>query len=565
MAINDFVDLKIKKKLSELNATDQEKVAISRADQVGLPYIDLRMRAPGLDALEMLPLEQAQAAGIAAFRLVGRQLHIALSDPSNTKTLETLKAIDSRNERPVLYVASPNSLQHVYDRYKDLDSNKAVEKGLVNLSEAHLKEMVDSMTSLADFQKSIENTIKNEKQERISKLIEYTLAGAIHFKASDIHIEPESEIARVRYRIDGKLSDVYFADLKTFSLMNSRLKLLSGMKLSNSQTAQDGRFSIDFNKEKIEMRVSLVPGAYGENYVMRILDPAAANVPFEALGMNDAIFAELERALRKPFGMILTTGPTGSGKSTTLYACLKKVYNPGVKIITIEDPVEYHFDGITQTQVETKKGYTFLSGLRAALRQDPDVIMVGEIRDTDTAQVAASAALTGHIVLSTLHTNSAAGAIPRFIDLGVDAKTLGASLSLIMAQRLCRKLCTKCKKQRETTFEESKLITNILGDMISTNKTVTFTAQPRYTIYEANPNGCDACHEGYKGRVGLFEGVAMNGEIEKIAVNGGGERDIREASKNQKIPTMREDGVIKILQGVTSLEEVGDAVDLYEV
>ncbi len=565
MLSDTFVDLKIKKHLLDLGTLDEEKQAQSLADQVNLPYIDLRMRAPDMDALALMPLESAREAGVAAFHAAGKQLHIALSDPSSEKTSTYIRKIMLGRDKPILYIASDASLEHVYDRYKDLDAEHVTAHGIVNLNGAHLTELISNIYTIPDLQKSIEDTAVNEKRERISKIVELTLAGAIHFGVSDIHIEPEDKTVRVRYRIDGNLQDIYYTDHKTFDLVNSRLKLLSGLKLSNTSIAQDGRFSMDWIDGKIEVRVSLVPGNYGESYVMRILDPKNANVSFDDLGMNPIVYRELERALHKPFGMILNTGPTGSGKSTTLYACLKKIYKPEIKINTIEDPIEYHLDGIVQTQVDVKKDYTFLSGLRAALRQDPDVIMVGEIRDEDTAKVASSAALTGHIVLSTLHTNSAAGAVPRLIDLGVEPKLIGSSVSLIIAQRLCRKLCLNCKVKTMTNSAESKLITNIIGDMVASGKDMSVRAANEYEIYTANVDGCTNCHGGYKGRTGVYEAIVMDRTIEAAAVKGAGEYEIKDVARTQKIPTMREDGIIKVLQGTTSLEELMLVVDIYEV
>lgn len=562
--LTDATELKIKTSLDKLASDDEEREAEYLAQQAGLPYIDLRIKSPELDALAKISEEDAKKFSLAPFRLIGRQMHIAIQDPTRDDVVAYLGSISTRDEKPIIYVASRTSLERVQQRYKDLDAETTVERGLVDLNESHLKELISDITTLAEFRSRLEKMVMNEQRERVSKIIELTLVGAIHFGVSDIHIEPEDDAVKVRYRIDGALQDIFFTDIKTFNLVNSRLKLLSGLKLSTQKVAQDGRFEIEFEGAKIEVRVSLVPGNYGENYVMRILDPKAANVSFDTLGMNGKVFALLERSLKKPYGMILNTGPTGSGKSTTLYACLKKTYTPEKKIITIEDPIEYHMDGITQTQVDTKKNYTFLLGLRAALRQDPDIIMVGEIRDEDTAKVAASAALTGHIVLSTLHTNSAAGAIPRMIDLGVDAKTLGSSIGLVMAQRLCKKLCVNCKTTRPATAEESKLITDTLGNMIADGKEVSVQPQKTYEIGQANINGCESCHNGYKGRIGIFEAIQMTREIEEAAVAGKGERELREIAVQQLIPTMREDGILKVLEGVTSLEELETVVDIYE-
>jgi type IV pilus assembly protein PilB len=569
MIIDSLIDTKIKSRLADLGAEDDERTAKYMSDQTGLPYIDLRIKAPEMEALSKVKSEDAKKYGLAPFKINDKDLHVAIVDPSNENAVAYLRKMNELHSlRPIVYVCSRLSAEHIHIRYADLDSENVVARGIVNLGGQHLKDLLDGVNTISDFQKKIEYVAENEKKERVSRLIEMTMAGAIHFGASDIHIEPEEDMVRFRFRLDGNLSDIYHTDKKTYDMINSRLKLLSGLKLSSTANAQDGRFSMQSDAGDIEMRVSLVPTNNGESYVMRLLDPRNANVPFESLGMSSIMMRELDRAIKKPFGMVLTTGPTGSGKSTTLYSCLRKVYTPEVKVMTIEDPVEYHMQGIVQTQVDVKKGYNFLSGLRAALRQDPDVIMVGEIRDEDTAKVAAQAALTGHIVLSTLHTNSAAGAIPRFINLGVDAKTLGSSLSFVMAQRLCRKLCPLCKIEGTSDEKQSKLFTNILGLMLSDKKVIDdFDASPKqiYKIYIPNTAGCEKCHNGYKGRVGIFEGLVMSKKIEDISISSGSERDIEYAARDQGIPNMREDGLVKILTGVTSFEEVAEVVDMYQI
>ncbi len=563
MIIDKEIDIKIKARLAVLGNDEDETMARYMADQSGLPYINLKVLAPEMDSLLKIPLVVAEKYNLVPFKLRDGVLHIAISDPSNEETIGELLKIKEDFDKPIIYVASNASLKHIYSRYSDLEDSSVKKKGVVDLNGEHLAELMADVHTLADFQKSVEYVAENEKKERISKLIELTMAGAIHFGASDIHIEPESELVRYRYRLDGQLLDVYHTDKKTYELMVSRIKLLSGLKLSNTQVAQDGRFSMERGAGgDIEMRVSLVPTSNGESFVMRLLDPKNANVPFESLGMNTKLMSELDKAIRKPFGMVLTTGPTGSGKSTTLYACLKKVYAPEVKIITIEDPIEYHLDGIVQTQVEVKKDYTFLAGLRAAMRQDPDVIMVGEIRDEDTAKVASQAALTGHIVLSTLHTNTAAGAVPRFVNLGVDAKTLGSALTLVMAQRLCRKLCTVCKVESILGEKDAKIFTNILGAMIADGKESKYTPSNEYKVYVANKLGCDKCTLGYKGRVGIYEAIIMNRKIEEVAIKSGSERDIADAARDQGIPDMREDGITKILDGITDIDELTKVVDL---
>ena len=561
MIIDDKVDARIKNTLAELGSDNDEQMAKYLSDRTGLPYVDLRIKSPEIDALHEVPRQDAERWNIAPFKMLGQFLHVAIHDPTNTDTLNYIKKLEARKS-VIIYICSISSVKKVLKRYSDIESEQVVSKGIVNLSAEYFKELLKDTHTINDFQQLIEKVVHEEKKERITKLIELTFAGAMHFGVSDIHTEPEEDRVRIRYRIDGNLNDIFFTDSPTYLLMVSRLKLLSGLKLSTTLNAQDGRFSIGSADGDIEVRVSLVPGSYGESFVMRLLDPSNANVPFESLGMSAIMLRNLEEAIAKPFGMILTTGPTGSGKSTTLYSCLRKIYTPEVKVITIEDPIEYHFEGITQTQVEESKDYTFLSGLRAALRQDPDIIMVGEIRDDDTAKVASQAALTGHIVLSTLHTNTAAGAIPRLIDLGVSARTLGSSLSFVMAQRLCRKLCPICKIETLSSERESKIITNILGEMTMSQKDSIYKPAATYKVYTANTVGCDKCHSGYKGRIGIFEGIVMNKKVEETAITSGGERDIAEAANDQGIPTMREDGVVKILDGITSFEEVRDVVDL---
>ncbi len=312
--------------------------------------------------------------------------------------------------------------------------------------------------------------------------------------------------------LDGVLVDVLTFDHETYHLTLSRLKLLSGLKLNVTDEAQDGRFSIKIKGDEIELRTSILPGNYAETLVMRILNPKAIGVPLEELGIEEKLRLRIEKEIEKPNGMILTTGPTGSGKTTTLYAFLRKINSPGSKIITIEDPVEYHLPGIVQTQVD-KKTYTFALGLRSALRQDPDIIMVGEIRDDEVAETAINAALTGHLVFSTLHTNDAAGAFPRLIDLGISEKVLSSSINVVIAQRLLRKLCAACKKQRTATAAEQAIIDRALASITDRALVPAVTN----VMYAASPEGCPECHgRGYKGRIGIYEAIFMDQKLKRF-------------------------------------------------
>jgi type II secretory ATPase GspE/PulE/Tfp pilus assembly ATPase PilB-like protein len=440
-----------------------------------------------------------------------------------------------------------------------------VDGGLFELSQEKFAELCGHFETHEELTTFFEEMLRAQMLYKTTRILELVIAGALKFGASDIHIEPEEERVRLRYRINGALEDIVFFDFSLLKNLTSRLKLLSGLKLSNVKNAQDGRFSINLGDVEVDMRVSVVPGNYGESFVMRILDPRNTVSSLDQIAFPQILREAITFALSKPNGIILTTGPTGSGKTTTLYAFLHHVYTPEVKIITIEDPIEYHFEGLTQTQVETEKGYTFVAGLRAALRQDPDVIMVGEIRDEDTAKVAVNAAMTGHLVFSTLHTNNASGTIPRLIDLGVNAKVLASALSVSLAQRLVRKLCEECKGAYESNEKESRVITNILGEMIVNGKQDSMYGHipsPSYTLFHSP--GCEHCAgTGYKGRIGIFEAVIMTPAIESILMTNPSEREIRNAAKSQKIPSLREDAILKMLEGVTSFDEISHVVDLY--
>lgn len=551
--------------LDELRKQEEEDLIKILSDKYGLPYVDLRGLAPEPDAMQMVQEEEAKAAGAVPFKVVGRKLSIATISPSNPKLEELVRPLETRGFEILLYLASHASLDHVFARYADLNQISKVESGMLQLTEEKMSELMQSFGTIDELREQFDALLQSQALYKTTRMIELIIAGALRFDASDIHIEPEEEKVRLRYRLNGTLQDVAFFDFNALKNITSRLKLLSGLKLSTIANSQDGRFSIDLGEVEVEVRVSVVPGNYGESFVMRLLDPRHTVSNLDNIAFPASLREKVEYALGRPNGIILTTGPTGSGKTTTLYAFLRKIYNPEVKIITIEDPVEYHLEGIIQTQVEEEKGYTFLSGLRAAMRQDPDIIMVGEIRDNDTAKVAVNAALTGHLVFSTLHTNNAAGTIPRFVELGVNPKTLASSLSIALAQRLVRTLCPECKQEYESSEKETRAITNILGAMkIAGKETSMLGHEPALTYRLFKAVGCDHCRgSGYKGRVGIFEAIVMDAELEKCLITNPTEREVREATKTQGIPSLREDAVVKMLEGMTSFEEAGKAVDLF--
>lgn len=542
--------------LADLRKQEEEDFLQIISEKHGIPYVDLSMAAIDISAVGLLKEEVAREALVGPFALGGKKLKVALFDPNNSETRQVLASLEERGYQIEKHLASHASLEKVWDRYHEISGATKSEAGVVDISGDNIDALVGKFKTIQDVVDELQSAVTEKTARHISKIFSVIMAGAIGIHASDIHIEPAEEAIHIRYRIDGVLHEVGTIPVSIYRLFSSRLKLLAGLKLNVGSESQDGRFSIRIADLDIEIRVSVIPGAYGEGVVMRILNPQSLNVTLEDLGMSPRLLAIIEREIKKPHGMILNTGPTGSGKTTTLYAFLKRIFSPDIKMMTIEDPIEYHMKGVSQTQVEADKGYTFLEGLRAAMRQDPDVIMIGEIRDGETAKVAINAALTGHMVFSTLHTNTAAGAIPRLIDIGVTPKIIGSSLTVALAQRLARKLCSLCKKEdapnereKKIINEVSKLIKEKVGTDVQTEK-----------VWRAV--GCEKCNGGYKGRVGIFEAVIMDAEIEKLLDTIPSEREVREVAKKQGILTMREDGIEKILAGTTSFDEVERVVDL---
>src|SRR3989344_624508 len=412
-----FNEDKQRQKVDELREKEEEGLAEMMSKKYGLPYIDLGVNPINIDALRIVREQEAREAEVAPFNIINKKVSLAIISPNKNETIALIESLKDRGFTPIFFMASHQSLQKVWGHYKDLSYSLETKGGALDIENEEIQELVKKVKSAEDIKKSIETIIAQKKSYRISRILEIILAGAISINASDIHVEPEEASVRLRYRLDGVLNDILNIDTSTYGLLLSRLKLVSNLKLNIKGKAQDGRFSIKLGDVEIEIRTSLLPGNYGESVVLRVLNPNAIEVPLEKLGIDERLLKLLLHELKKPNGMILNTGPTGSGKTTTLYAFLKKIHTPEIKIITIENPIEYHLKGIVQTQTDEKKGYTFLEGLRSALRQDPDVIMVGEIRDEETAKIAVNSSLTGHLVFSTLHTNTAAGTFPRLIDL----------------------------------------------------------------------------------------------------------------------------------------------------
>ncbi len=561
-----FNDEKDLKKLQLLRLEEEEELVKTLADtKYHIPYVNLSKVVLENEALKAIPKDLAKELEVAPFNISGRKLLVAVRAPQRDG-ISALEADLKRNGYVISwFMASLASLEKVWQRYDEVSQAEKIKAGSLDISGDTLLKTAEKIKLLEDINKLIKETTSDTSTHRVSKIIEIIFAGAISLGASDVHIEPGESSVHLRIRLDGILHVVSEIDYKTFEFINSRIKLLSGLKLSHNQ-AQDGRFSIFVKGEEISMRTSIIPGAYGEGIVMRILNPKSIQVELEDLGIENKIYKIISREIDKPNGLILITGPTGSGKSTSLYAFLKRIYSPEIKILTIEEPIEYHLAGITQTQTNPEKGYDFLEGLKSALRQDPDVIMVGEIRDGETAKIAVESSLTGHLVFSTLHTNNAAGVVPRLIDLGVNPKILASALSLSIAQRLTRKLCTKCKTKRPVTKDEEDIIRKTLERAENLGKDLSeygVSSKQKIDLYTAP--GCEACNGiGYKGRIGVFEAILVNQELQEIMPKNPSEKEIKEIAEKQGILNMVEDGLIKCITGVTSVEELKKVVDIYE-
>jgi type IV pilus assembly protein PilB len=549
-----FDDKYANAKLTSLRTQEEERLIQAKAPQLGYEYINLQGYTINPEALMVIPEKKAKDAELVAFEKNQSTLSIAAKNPSSPQTQALLQELQTRNFIPVVYICSTASLLHGWDRYKDLNASSEEKKGVFEISSDDIVRLTKEIKQKEDILKTLDSINNLGNTRRISETLELIFAGGLALGASDVHIEPEESGIRLRYRFDGVLHDITDLDIYIYKRLMSRLKLLSGMILNAHQQAQDGRFTFSIGDREIEVRSSVIPGALGESIVMRLLDPSVASFSLDKIKLNPDIEAIMRQQLKKPNGLIITTGPTGSGKTTALYAFLRETHSEGVKIITIENPVEYKLDGIVQTQ--TDKNYTFASGLRAILRQDPDIIMVGEIRDHEVAETAIHAAQTGHLVFTTLHTNSAVAGFVRLIDLGVDPRIMGTSINVIIGQRLIRLLCEKCKQSYQASPEETALIKQVM----STHPRPTPVSDP-VTLYR--PGGCAVCgNSGYKGRVGIFEAVVMDEAVEEVVIRDPREHVIADAARPQGIPTMVEDGIGKALAGITSIKELERVVEL---
>ncbi len=536
--------------LQEQRKAAEERAARKRAEQLSLDYLNLiSVSAPTeIKAMELIKEEDARRGKLVPVQLIRKKLIVAVFNPSLPEAVKLIKQLE-KNYTVTVVITTESGLRHAWSYYQYIKEAPKHVSGAVTIDPERIEQIQQDIQTLKNFTSALE-AFKNPQTSRVLELV---LGGAVALGASDIHLEPGKETNFIRIRIDGMLHIVSaHMSEKLYHALVSRIKLLSSLKLNIKDEAQDGRFTINLPKRDIEIRSSVIPSEYGETVVMRLLDPSALDVSLEKLGWRTDDLEIIKQETSKPNGLILNTGPTGSGKTTTLYAFLKQANKPEVKIITVEDPIEYHLDGVSQTQVDPDAGYTFASGLRSILRQDPDIILIGEIRDKETAGIALNASLTGHLVFSTLHTNDAVGAVPRLIDLGAKPNILGPALSVVIAQRLVRKLCPACKEAVGTDTIKREVIDAFLNSL---PKRVDRTPYKNPTIYKSV--GCTECNNiGYKGRTSIFELFVISEPIEQAIYKSPTELELKELARTQGMVTMQEDGILKIFQGVTDIAEV---------
>jgi type IV pilus assembly protein PilB len=522
----------------------EEELFSLKSEILKIPLKKFEPKEISPEVLREIPEETADFYKIIPISKEEKILEVGMVYPEDLDAMEAIKFLARKKDLEIkIFLITISDFKKAIEQYRA--KKEEIEKALEEL-EREIK-VERERPKIAELKRIVE-------EAPITKAVASILRYGIEGQSSDIHIEPFKDKTRIRYRFFGKLYSSLFLPIKVHSAIVSRIKILSDLRIDETRIPQDGRFSIEYGGRKIDFRVSTFPTAMGEKVAIRILDPKVGLKKMEELGLSGRNFEVLERAIKKPFGMILATGPTGSGKTTTLYAILQKLNQEGVNIVTLEDPVEYFIEGINQSQIRPEIGYTFATGLRHVLRQDPDIIMVGEIRDKETAELAVHAALTGHLVLSTLHTNNAIGVIPRLIDLGISPFLIPYSLSIAIAQRLVRRLCDKCKREVTPTKEIRNLILKEVEGLPEDEKKKIKIPQ-NFKIYEAV--GCDECHKtGFSGRIGIFEILEMTKNLEEIILKEPSEAKILEEARRQGMITMRQDGILKVLKGITTIEEL---------
>lgn len=549
---NDTTQTKADNTSNALNVISkqlEDKSCLEKANSLGLPYVDVSKFPINIDVFKIVNLDTAEKSLAVPFFIAGNKVRLAFCDPEKDETKKLIEDLRTKGYLLNFSLTSHSSLIETVNRIRSqqVEYKEITVKNYVN--EEKLKSFDDEIKNLQDLKFDLEKITSEEGLNRIN-------VGALKTGASDIHYQPEDHgMVQIRFRIDGMMYMIFEITQKAYKNLTNQIKYKASMQLNVDNVPQDGRYSFVVNDRKIDVRVSSLPTEYGETFVCRLLDKKGGFIDIETLGLREDHLKDLHKACQINHGMILVTGPTGSGKTTTLYSMLSKFNEPTKKIITLEDPIEYHLQGISQSQTNIKRGYTFADGLKAILRQDPDVVMVGEIRDEDTAQTAVQAALTGHVMLSTLHTNSAIETIPRILNFGIKPFMLAPAIHMIIAQRLVRKICDNCKIIQKVDDSSKAELENAIKAIIQIKPELEATL----VIPDKLPKGagCDKCsHTGYHGRMQITEILNIDFQVRDLILHEESQIKFIELARRKGMLTMREDGVLKVLNSLTTLEEV---------
>lgn len=548
--------------ISDQNLVSEEDLTRVNAAANKVPYANLLAITADPKILTLIPRSLAQNYQAVAFGLIKNdRLAVGMLDPTNVQAVDFIARKTGR--QIVTFMVSESSVGRLIGQYPaDLSREVSavignVDAAINELPKGTKKEKIQSAAA-------VQNLVQDAP---ITRALNTILDYAAQSGASDIHIEPHEKELKVRFRVDGVLQDTMTLPKPVEAALISRIKILSNLKIDEHRIPQDGKFKISAQGREIDLRIAIAPVVFGEQVVIRLLDKDGSILTLDALGFRGRALRVIEEGIRKPHGMTLSTGPTGSGKSTTLYAVISEIKDITINIVTLEDPVEYQMDGINQIQINADVGLTFASGLRSILRQDPNVVMVGEIRDKETADLAVQAALTGHVVLSTIHTNSASGVLPRLLDMDVEPFLVASTINTVIGQRLVRRICKKCKEEYESSPAETLLIKESIDNILPKSEAdmekakedlgydiLPFAGATSYTLFRGK--GCSECTKGYKGRSGIYEVFGMSDSVEKLLVARASTSEIQTQAQKDGMVTMRQDGYLKALNGVTTTSEV---------
>jgi len=540
--------------ISERRLVSEEDMTKIYAQTMGVPYVNLNKVTITDDVSKLMPRDIAENYMAAPFGMQGGKMAVGMLDPTNLQAVDFLTR--KLGKQISAYMASQSSIEHVIGQIRaDIAAEITETVASTNKSEG------DKISNSAA---SLQNLVQDAP---ITRALNAILDYAAQSRASDIHIEPREKELKIRYRVDGILRETMTLQKSIEPALISRIKILSNLRIDEHRVPQDGQFQIKVSGREVDLRIAIAPVVWGEQVVIRLLDKDEGLLTLDSLGFRGRSYRLISEGIHRPHGMTLATGPTGSGKSTTLYAIVQEIKDASINIVTLEDPVEYKMDGINQMQVNSDVGLTFASGLRSILRQDPNVVLVGEIRDKETADLAVQAALTGHVVLSTIHTNNASGVLPRLLDMDIEPFLISSTINTVIGQRLVRRLCDKCKQAVETTEVETNSVVTVLQNVLPKKQADVETAKKDlgydivplvtssvFTLWKAV--GCDECVNGYKGRMGIQEVFSMSPDMERLLATHATTTQVQDQAEKDGMITMKEDGYLKALNGITTLEEV---------